>query len=84
MRVGKQISVFLMNCLNRRRLKILGTVEWIEIEDDLYLIAKIHQPEYRAVAECPFLITLVGFDWKRQQHIPQCYKLGELSELEIE
>ena len=78
-----RISLFLMDYPNRRRLKILGTVELVEIKDDPELVAQLHDPDYRAVPERAFVITLAGFDWNCPQHIPQRYTLEELAEMEI-
>lgn len=76
---NNRISLFLMDYPNRCRLKILGTVELVDIEDDPDLIASLHDPEYRAVPERAFVITLAGFDWNCPQHIPQRYTLDELA-----
>lgn len=84
LQTNNRISLFLMDYPNRRRLKILGTVELVNIEDDPDLIARLHDPEYRAVPERAFIITLAGFDWNCPQHIPQRYTLEELGEMELE
>lgn len=76
-----RISLFLMDYPNRRRLKILGTVELVDIEDDPKLVASLHDPAYHATPERAFVITLAGFDWNCPQHIPQRYTLEELAEL---
>jgi len=78
-----RISLFLMDYPNRRRLKILGTVELVDIEDNPDLIARLHDPEYQAVPERAIVITLAGFDWNCPQHIPQRYTLEELGKLEL-
>ncbi|MBV1918347.1 MAG: pyridoxamine 5'-phosphate oxidase family protein [Sphingomonadaceae bacterium] len=80
---NKRISLFLMDYPNKRRLKILGTVELVEIEDHPELVAGLHDPDYPAVPERAIVITLAGFDWNCPQHIPQRYTLEELSELEL-
>lgn len=76
-----RISLFLMDYPGRRRLKILGTVELVDIAEDPDLIARLHDPEYKAVPERAFVITLAGFDWNCPQHIPQRYTLDELEQL---
>ena len=75
-------NVFLMDYPNRRRLKILGTVDVVEIADNPQLVERLHDPAYRAVPERAFVITLAGFDWNCPQHIPQRYTLEELAALE--
>lgn len=78
LQANTRISLFLMDYPNRRRLKILGTVELVDIADDPEFIARLHDPDYRAVPERAFVITLAGFDWNCPQHIPQRYTLEEL------
>jgi predicted pyridoxine 5'-phosphate oxidase superfamily flavin-nucleotide-binding protein len=75
-----RISLFLMDYPNQRRLKILGTVKLIDIGRDPELVASLHDPEYRAVPERVFEITLAGFDWNCPQHIPQRYTAEEFVE----
>lgn len=79
-----RITLFLMGYPNKRRLKILGTGELIDIEDDPGLIASLHDPDYPAVVERAFVITLAGFDWNCPQHIPQRYTVEELRALELQ
>jgi len=81
LQASNRISLFLMDYPNKRRLKILGTVELVDIEDDPDLIARLHDPEYRAVPERAFVITLAGFDWNCPQHIPQRYTLEEFDRM---
>lgn len=82
LKANNRISLFLMDYPNRRRLKILGTVDVVEIADNPKLVERLHDPAYRAVPERAFVITLAGFDWNCPQHIPQRYTLEELAALE--
>ncbi|WFL78368.1 pyridoxamine 5'-phosphate oxidase family protein [Altererythrobacter arenosus] len=81
LQANERIALFLMDYPNRRRLKILGTVELVEAADDPALVASLHDPEYDAVPERAFVITLAAFDWNCPQHIPQRFTAEELAAL---
>lgn len=64
-----RISIILMDYPNRRRLKILGRVRMVELDEDPSLIAKLESAHYRARVERAVLISVEGFDWNCPQHI---------------
>lgn len=73
-----RISLILMDYPNRRRLKILGRVKTIEIDDDPDLVARLTVPDYKGRPERAVLITVEGFDWNCPQHIPERFTTDEL------
>ncbi len=64
-----RISIILMDYENRARLKILGRVRVVNLDDDPELIAKLESPSYRARVQRGVLISVEGFDWNCPQHI---------------
>lgn len=73
-----RISLILMDYPNRRRLKVWGRVRTVEASEDPALIARLHDPDYRAKPERALVITVEAFDWNCPQHIPQRLTLEEL------
>ena len=60
--------IFLMDYENRTRVKIWGSVEVVEGDDDV--IDKLMDPEYRARPERAFLFNVEAWDTNCPQHIP--------------
>jgi hypothetical protein len=73
-----RIAMILMDYPNRRRLKVWGTAKIVEAADDPELIARLHDPAYKAQAERALVITVAALDWNCPQHIPERYTLEEL------
>lgn len=73
-----RIAMILMDYPNQARLKILGHVRLVDQSEDPSLIARLHDPSYKARPERAFVITLEGFDWNCPQHIPQRLTLEEM------
>ena len=76
-----RISLFFMDYANRRRLKLFGHARIVDAQDDPQLIARLHDPVYRATPERAVVITVAGYDWNCPQHITERYTKGELAEL---
>jgi predicted pyridoxine 5'-phosphate oxidase superfamily flavin-nucleotide-binding protein len=66
-----RISLILMDYANRRRLKIWGRAKLVDIAADPVLVARMHDPSYRARPQRTVVITIEAFDWNCPQHIPQ-------------
>ncbi len=64
-----RVSIILMDYANRARLKILGRVRVVALDDDPELIARLELPSYRARVERGVIITIEGYDWNCPQHI---------------
>ena len=79
LQANDRVSLFLMDYPNKRRLKILGTVELVDAADNPDLIARLHDPEYRATVERAFMITIAAFDWNCPAHISQRFTVDEFN-----
>jgi predicted pyridoxine 5'-phosphate oxidase superfamily flavin-nucleotide-binding protein len=67
-----------MDYANGRRLKIWGRAKLVDFTADPGLVARLHDPSYRARPERAVVITVEAFDWNCPQHIPQRLTLEEL------
>ena len=72
-----RVSLFFMDYPNRRRLKMLGRVEVLSV-DDTEKLAKLEVADYRARVERGFLIHVEAFDWNCPQHITPRYSATEV------
>jgi len=63
-----RVSLFFMDYPNKRRLKMLGRVEIISLDQHEQL-AQLEMDSYRANVERGFLIHVEAFDWNCPQHI---------------
>ncbi len=72
-------ALILMDYPNRRRLKILGTVDVLDAADDPVLRAAVSAPGEPA-AERIMLLHVAAFDWNCSQHITPRYSERELAE----
>jgi uncharacterized protein len=68
--------LFLMDYRHRRRLKIIGRAKIVE--DDLELLDRLQDPDYKAIVERAIVFEIEGWDWNCPQHIPIRY-----SEVEV-
>ena len=64
-----RVSIILMDYQNRTRLKLLGRVRIVGLEENPTLIAKLESPDYRARVQRGIIIRIEGFDWNCPQHI---------------
>ena len=80
-RSNDRVSLILMDYPNRRRLKLLGHLRYVDARDcppeDLAAVA---QPDYRARIERIVYVEVVAFDWNCPQHITRRYTAEELVE----
>ncbi len=74
-----RVSIILMDYPNRARLKILGRVRVVGLDDDPALIAKLESPTYRARVQRGVVITVEAFDWNCPQHITPRFTETEVS-----
>ena len=74
-----RVSIILMDYPNRARLKILGRVHLVGLDEDPALIAKLESPTYRARVQRGVVITVEGFDWNCPQHITPRFTEAEIS-----
>lgn len=80
-RANDRVSLFLMDYVHRRRLKIYGHMRVIDAEDDPALAKRLTVPGYPARVERLVLIAVEAFDWNCPQHITPRFTLAELERL---
>jgi uncharacterized protein len=78
-----RVAIILMDYANRRRLKILGRVRIVELDEDPALIARLVLPSYRARVERGVIIRVEGYDWNCPQHITPRFTEAEWSATRI-
>ena len=64
-----RISLFLMDYLAQRRLKIWGRARLIDESTEPALLARLESPDYRARVERGVVITVEAFDWNCPKYI---------------
>ena len=69
-----------MDYRHRRRLKIIGRA--YIVEDDLELIDRVRDPDYRATVERAVVFKIEGWDWNCPQHIPIRYSAAEVAAMQ--
>jgi hypothetical protein len=69
--------LFLIDYVNRRRVKIWGEAK--VIEGDKELIAKLMPPNYRARPEQVMILTVNAWDANCPQHIPQRFEAADVA-----
>ena len=67
-RSDNRVALFFMDYPNRTRLKMLGRVRTIGL-DEPELLARLEDDNYPAQIERGFIIEVEGFDWNCPQHI---------------
>lgn len=77
--VNDRVSLIVMDYPNRRRLKLLGRLRFIDIGSaDPQLVRAVELPEYRARVERVALIEVAAFDWNCAQHITPRFTVEQL------
>lgn len=79
-RASARVALILMDYVNRARLKIYATVEFLPAEPTSELARTLHRPDYRGRPERIVLLHLVAFDWNCPQHITPRYTEAEIIE----
>ncbi|AFY96017.1 pyridoxamine 5'-phosphate oxidase family protein [Chamaesiphon minutus] len=72
--------LFLMDYRHRRRLKIIGRAHIIE--DDLELLDRVRDLDYKATVERAIVFKIEGWDWNCPQHIPIRYSVSEVATMQ--
>lgn len=75
---NNKVALFLMDYANRRRLKILGEIQFHEAAERPELIAKLADPSYDAKVERAAVIHVKGLEWNCPQHITPRYTMDEV------
>lgn len=71
-----RVALFFMDYPNRTRLKLLGRLTTIGLDDPR--IAELEDPDYRAPVERGMLIQVEAFDWNCPQHITPRFTEAEI------
>lgn len=71
-----QAFLFLMDYVNRRRIKLWGTAR--VVEEDPELLAQLQSPEYPAEVERAILFSIQAWDMNCPQHIHQRFPKNEV------
>ena len=80
--VNDKASMIVMDYAARRRLKLLGHLRFVPIDEAEPGIAQaIALPAYRARIERAALFEVVAFDWNCPQHITPRYTLAQIAAL---
>lgn len=74
---NNRVSLILVDYPNRRRLKVWGRAQLVDVIDNPELVASLHVDGYRALPERAIIITIEAYDWNCPQHIPQRLTLAE-------
>lgn len=75
--INDRVSMIFMDYPNRARLKVLGRGRLIGSEEQ-DILDRLSLPDYRAVVERGFLITVEAFDWNCPQHITPRFTPAEI------
>ena len=78
-RTDNRVALFFMDYPNRTRLKMLGRVRTIGL-DETALLARLEDSAYPAQVERGFIIEVAGFDWNCPQHITPRFTQAEIAE----
>jgi predicted pyridoxine 5'-phosphate oxidase superfamily flavin-nucleotide-binding protein len=73
-----RVALILVDYPRQLRLKILGRVEIFEGEKAKDWLARVRDPDYKAVTERVYVIRIEAFDWNCQQHIIPRFTVEEI------
>ena len=68
-----RVALILMDYPHRQRLKLMARMEVLEATERPDLVARLHDPQYRAKVERVVLLHVEAFDWNCPQHITPRY-----------
>lgn len=75
-----RVSLFFMDYVNRRRLKLLGRVRMVSLEEK-DLLGQLEDGNFRAQIERGIVITVEAFDWNCPQFITPRYSEEDVKEV---
>ena len=78
-RSDNRVALFFMDYPNRTRLKMLGRVRTVGL-DEPELLARLEDDDYPAQIERGFIIEVEGFDWNCPQHITPRFTEAEVED----
>jgi hypothetical protein len=74
-------AFFFMDYAQRARLKLIGRVRIVDLEDDTVLAAALIDRNYRGVAERGLVIDVEAYDWNCSQHITPRFTMDEIESM---
>jgi hypothetical protein len=75
-----RVSLFFMDYPNKRRLKLLGRVRLVGLEET-EILSRLEDPGYGARVERGFIIRIEAFDWNCPQHITPRFTQSHVDQL---
>lgn len=75
-----RVALFFMDYPNQTRLKLLGRVKIVDVEDT-NVLTKLQDDDYRARVERAFVIEVQAFDWNCPKHITPRFSDTEVEEM---
>lgn len=79
--VNDRAALILMDCPNKRRLKILARARISDAENAQEMIAKLQMPNYKSKIERAVILQVEAFDWNCPRHITPRYTIEEMREM---
>jgi uncharacterized protein len=76
-----RVALFFMDYPRRARLKLLGRMKAVSVDDAPELAAQLSDEEYPAKVERLMLIDIEAFDWNCSQHITQRFTAEQINEM---
>ncbi len=73
-----RVSLFFMDYPRRARLKMLGRMRAVDLNENPELAKQLADEDYDAVAERGLLIDIEAFDWNCAQHITPRFTAAEV------
>jgi len=82
LRENNNVVLFLMNYIDKKRLKIWSETEVLSIDElkEKDLFEKLHNQDYKAKEERGHIFHIKAFDWNCLRYISQKYTLEEISQ----
>ena len=77
---NKRVCLFLVDYVNRARLKIYAHSDVLSLESDPEITAQVSMPGYAARVERVIRLRLQAFDWNCSQHITRRFTEPQISQ----
>jgi uncharacterized protein len=76
-----RVALFFMDYVRRARLKLLGRMRAVSLEDEPDLAAALVDEAYGAKVERGFIVDVEAHDWNCPQHITPRYTQSDIAEI---
>lgn len=78
---NEKVSLFIMDYAAKRRLKIYGTAELVDLNEDEALFSFLSLKDYPARPERMMIFHIDAFDWNCPKHIPARYSAQDVKKM---